>query len=138
MDQSIKEKWVEALRSGDYEQGTGALRQKNERTGTETFCCLGVLCDIVEDEIDGEWKEWSDVTYEFIAGPDTKWDHMTEVLPNPVRDYAGLNDNEPSVRVPDVTGDRTLSAVVTELNDGLGEFSQHSFDEIADAIERSL
>jgi len=37
----IKSKWVEALRSGEYAQGRGAIRNK---TG---FCCLGVLCDVL-------------------------------------------------------------------------------------------
>jgi hypothetical protein len=33
-------KWVEALRSGKYSQGTGALNNGNK------YCCLGVLCEI--------------------------------------------------------------------------------------------
>jgi len=36
----IAEKWVKALRSGEYEQGRGQLRINNKH------CCLGVLCDI--------------------------------------------------------------------------------------------
>lgn len=40
-------KWVLALRSGKYQQGSGVLRsEKNE------FCCLGILCDISEK---GSW-----------------------------------------------------------------------------------
>jgi hypothetical protein len=38
---SIKEKWVAALRSNDYKQGIGSLRDG------DTYCCLGVLCDVV-------------------------------------------------------------------------------------------
>lgn len=33
-------KWIEALESGEYKQGTGWLRRGN------TYCCLGVACDI--------------------------------------------------------------------------------------------
>ena len=40
MKQKIKALWVAALRSGDYEQGIGQLRNENK------FCCLGVLCDL--------------------------------------------------------------------------------------------
>jgi len=40
---AVRRKWYDALVSGKYEQGTGVLRSKNE-----TFCCLGVLCDLVE------------------------------------------------------------------------------------------
>lgn len=41
MNQEIKKRWVAALRSGDYKQGTGALRNADNK-----FCCLGVLCDL--------------------------------------------------------------------------------------------
>lgn len=43
MDAQLKQKWLEALRSGKYEQGSGVLR-----TETNRFCCLGVLCDVVD------------------------------------------------------------------------------------------
>jgi hypothetical protein len=141
MDQSIKEKWVEALRSGDYEQGQGALRQKDQTENAEIFCCLGVLCDIVEDEVEGEWSEWSDVTYQFVAygaAISAHKDRSTEVLPRFVQKHADLGSEEPTVTVPDDTGKQMMTVTLTELNDGLSGFQQHSFDEIADAIERSL
>jgi hypothetical protein len=34
--------WLSALRSGKYVQGTDKLRNNN------TFCCLGVLCDVAD------------------------------------------------------------------------------------------
>jgi len=43
MKTEIKKKWVDALRSGDYTQGKEVLRSKDDE-----FCCLGVLCDIVD------------------------------------------------------------------------------------------
>jgi hypothetical protein len=55
----IKE-WVDALRSGEYDQGQGCLTQYQdfnnakgefgewERLAKPRFCCLGVLCDIAE------------------------------------------------------------------------------------------
>ena len=39
MNPEVKAKWTEALRSGDYEQGMGALKHKG-------YCCLGVLGDL--------------------------------------------------------------------------------------------
>ncbi len=42
-----RRRWVEALRSGEYEQGRFALRRANE------FCCLGVACDVLGS---GEWS----------------------------------------------------------------------------------
>jgi hypothetical protein len=39
------DRWIEALESGEYQQGYGALRQDNNEG--DTYCCLGVLCDVV-------------------------------------------------------------------------------------------
>jgi hypothetical protein len=49
MDAQLKAKWVEALRSGEYEQARGHLNDHKHNT----FCCLGVLADI-QDGI--EWR----------------------------------------------------------------------------------
>ena len=55
-------KWVKALRSGDYKQGIGHLRDTRDR-----YCCMGVLCEVLGFEsrhddlvmtcysIDGQW-----------------------------------------------------------------------------------
>lgn len=64
MDKKLKDKWVKALRSGDYLQGRGALkvtlqagdtnpcnRGRAVKERTETFCCLGVLCDLAGGRI---------------------------------------------------------------------------------------
>lgn len=40
-------KWVEALRSGDYQQGRFDLR-----TSDNCYCCLGVACNLFTQ---GEW-----------------------------------------------------------------------------------
>jgi hypothetical protein len=37
----LKAKWVKALRSGDYEQGHGCLRDS-----AGGYCCLGVLAEV--------------------------------------------------------------------------------------------
>ena len=42
MDAELKAKWVAALRSGKYEQGPLFLRNG------ESYCCLGVLCDVLD------------------------------------------------------------------------------------------
>lgn len=49
---TLKRKWVKALLSGDYEQGRGKLRSKDDK-----FCCLGVLCDVLRNEGIGIWKK---------------------------------------------------------------------------------
>ena len=47
MNKEIKQKWIEALRSGKYKQTRGKLKGRNG-----AFCCLGVLCDIQG----GKWE----------------------------------------------------------------------------------
>ena len=41
MKRELKTKWIEALRSGNYKQGTSHLR-----TIDDCYCCLGVLADV--------------------------------------------------------------------------------------------
>ena len=48
MDGDLRKRWVEALRSGKYEQGQKHLRCNGR------YCCLGVLLDVYEP--DG-WKD---------------------------------------------------------------------------------
>ncbi len=50
MKPEIKEMWIQALESGEYQQGR-ALHPDQD-----TFCCLGVLCDLYHKETgNGEW-----------------------------------------------------------------------------------
>lgn len=56
MKQEWKEKWVKALRSGEYEQGREWLKRNGK------FCCLGVLCDI------SKLSEWYEDTYIGLSG----------------------------------------------------------------------
>ncbi len=42
MTPEFKEKWLAALRSGEYKKTTGTLYSKE----TDSFCCLGVACVI--------------------------------------------------------------------------------------------
>ena len=45
MNQEIKARWIAALKSGEYIQGTKVLRSVDNR-----FCCLGVLCELAVKE----------------------------------------------------------------------------------------
>lgn len=64
MTPELKSLWIAALRSGKYEQTKSVLR--DERNG---FCCLGVLCDLVEPENWSKsktpnWPYWNFATTE--------------------------------------------------------------------------
>lgn len=43
MKADLKEKWVAALRSGNYKQGKNVLKRNG------AYCCLGVLCEVAGD-----------------------------------------------------------------------------------------
>lgn len=68
--------WVAALRSGEYEQWRGALRNEDR------YCCLGVACDVYAKATgEGEWDG-----HDFIV-PDPS---VPGLLPGAVREWLGL------------------------------------------------
>ena len=50
MNPKVKSRWLAALRSGEYKQVIGALRNGNG------FCCLGVLTDLRQRELGETWR----------------------------------------------------------------------------------
>ena len=62
----VKSAWLEALRSGQYTQGRGALR------ADDRYCCLGVLCDVYRKNVGiGQWTFHEKCTNSFIAGQES-------------------------------------------------------------------
>lgn len=79
MDATLKTKWLEALRSGKYEQGRCLLRSSDDK-----FCCLGVLCDVAD-------VQWSPGAGKFYAmGGELK----AAYLPDSFKESFGINDSE--------------------------------------------
>jgi hypothetical protein len=131
MNPEVKAKWLEALRSGEYNQGRNKLRT------AEGLCCLGVLCEIAIK--DGVLKPYDVVVFEesgihHYGGEDC-------YPPESVIDWSGLA-NRGIYR--DGNGEYLLS--LGSLNDGdesdlrwmSFEVKEYSFSEIADIIEREL
>ena len=123
MNQEIKQRWIQALRSGEYKQGQGALHNYNENT----FCCLGVLCDLHAKETNTSWVDY----------PEENWrsDYLGNdiSLPNKVIEWSGLEDHDPLInRKLSPLIHRTLSLAM--YNDEKG----YSFDQLADLIEKHL
>lgn len=52
MNSDIKKLWIAALLSGEYTQGRKVLRGADD-----TYCCLGVLCDLHRKAVGGKWCE---------------------------------------------------------------------------------
>ena len=118
MKKEIKEKWLEALRSGKYQQGR--MRLRNSR---EEFCCLGVLVDIVHPEW---WVASPDPGIDYVVStPDYHAGPLAAVPPREFAVEVGLPEHMP-------TGKSTF-LTLAHMNDG-GD----SFHCIADFIEREL
>lgn len=121
MNPEIKQKWVEALRSGEYTQGSEALYRIDENS----FCCLGVLCDIRRKELNQDFSFFDEIL-EDTGGE--------EYLPRQIVDWAEFSINYVSrcdfgyrVEIPE------NKEVLDQLND-----DGVSFLEIADKIEKYL
>lgn len=68
MRDELKKKWIEALRSKKFEQGQNAMNSNGK------FCCLGVLCEVLE--LPKKAKQSRDICIEDyfvydLAGTDT-------------------------------------------------------------------
>jgi len=118
----VKEKWLDALRRGEYSQTRKTLRDENG------FCCLGVLCDIIDP------SGWGQVR----TRHGEKTTHLTAInVPSEaILAEAGIGEEEvvPGLESED---DEETCYVLTELMN-LNDREHKSFEEIADWIEESL
>lgn len=114
MNPVIKQKWVEALRSGEYKQGEGMLKSPSNK-----YCCLGVLTDLYTKEI----GVYFDITTDMF-----KAKSGDEFLCEKVMEWAELADNDVLVTYDGHT------AALSHLNDDVGL----DFQEIADIIEKQV
>ena len=107
MNPELKEKWITALKSGKYQQGQHVLRNKNNE-----FCCLGVLCDIINPN---GWKV-EGYRHKFFFGKDVCHTSLSQDILKVV----GLDGKE--------------EGELIHLNDG----DKVSFSKIAGHIEKYL
>jgi len=122
MNSEVKQKWIDALRSGEYIQGQKNLESEGK------FCCLGVLCDLaVKDGVPVLVTKDSRSRHVLDSVSFTRYDGSAAVLPEKVRNWAGLSYSD--------FDDWKL----IEMNDGNGSGTRtYSFDQIADYIEKNL
>lgn len=116
MDKELKEKWLKALRSGEYEQGPGVLCADDS-----AFCCLGVLCDVAGLEYESK-EELGTVVRNYKYGNSCSY----RLLPQEFAIKVGLKTDG---SFEDEYGEYAL----TFLND-----HHHTFSEIADIIEANF
>lgn len=145
MNRENIQKWVDALRSGQFQQGGKSLKP----SATE-HCCLGVLCDISglgqwAREVGGFRLEYRAEGYESSAIP-----------PVPVVEWLGITENDRLMEIPNVVLDEKASFLMKQhfaeggIDDedppqlepgdrwgvaGLNDSGRFSFEDIADLIE---
>lgn len=128
MKPEIKSLWVAALRSGKYEQGKGMLAAQDSPAEPVQYCCLGVLCDVMEMNyrlVESTFKRGRMVrVYEF-AGQEER-----TALPSIFAHSVGLTSCDPQIQIENREG-VVLRRYLSEFNDTL----DLTFDQIADLIE---
>lgn len=118
MKQEIAKIWVDALRSGEYTQGRERLKKITK--GVVTHCCLGVLCELYNQQNDQPLKQQTtnDVDDDCVC-----FDGCFINLPPIIQEWAGLGSRFGVYRW----------GILSHMND-----EGVSFPEIADAIEQNV
>lgn len=141
MNPEVKEKWVNALRSGEYKQCRNTLRKPDTKgfnyKSHYRHCCLGVLSDLFVPEV--KWKGM-----DYIEGLEGSYEK--DYLHSFVVEKAGfepdeIEDGDPRVpRSVDIEGDNgkvkhvPRGTTLSKLNDNVN----YSFEEIAKVIEKAF
>jgi hypothetical protein len=127
MNITVAKKWVKALRSGKFKQGHNFL--KTSRKNKVRHCCLGVLCELYDQEQKRKHKKRLKQTtariYHYVDDELCyRMDNMVDVLPKAVQKWAGISD--PSGNVSFINYETLI-----DMNDG-----GCTFNRIAKVIEK--
>lgn len=120
MNKEIKALWIEALESGQYQQGRGMLRNEKGE-----YCCLGVLCELaVQEGVIDTSREYASQN----GNSYTEYDGSWHTISDKVREWSGFGWNaEGGYAIP---GD--VNHVIS-MNDE----EDASFDDIAEWLRRN-
>ena len=113
--EEARELWVKALRSGEYKQTRGQLRNE------DSYCCLGVACDLYSKHVlkKDAWRQYktSVLSYTFLG--------QGGALPIQVIKWLGIRGDYGELK-----GGTTLM----KMNDDPS--LEEGFETIADVIEK--
>ena len=139
MNPEIKADWLTALRSGEYKQGKGFL--KNEDGETARYCCLGVLCELAVKAgvIEESEKDEDEFVHSFSSSPPNGGglSHSSSYLPRGVAEWAGIHYqgkiSHGPVETDGWSGAARVRVDLADLNDYKLDFAG-----IADVIEKEF
>lgn len=127
MKRELFNKWTAALRSGNYTQGHGRLRSEND-----TFCCLGVLCEVHDDVVRFTHPKTGDVGYVYQ-------DAFFRGSLNPVVNLSLQEDCAPrGLNLREELGLAAGGKNIVSLHGSLMDYNDsrgYSFDQIADVLD---
>jgi hypothetical protein len=124
LPEDFKQRWVAALRSGQYEQGTQVLCDSENGP----VCCLavaGLVCGLTRDEMQRQ-------TMVPLMEADGMPSHKLNLL-NRANEVG-----YPKMLREGVDGLMSIGGKLARMNDGCDGERKHSFSEIADWIEQNL
>jgi len=118
MKKTVATKWVKALRSGKFKQAESFLKIDDD-DGNPTHCCLGVLCELYNDEMRKSKKKTLPVR------------SSDNLLPRKVMNWAGMQSRDGKFGI-DTYYESLNPSDLTRMNDG-----GKSFKVIANTIEKN-
>lgn len=126
MNPEIKQRWLDALKSGKYKRGTTRLKVVPvDDDEPVRYCCLGVLCDLYVKDHPDTTKWWCN-SLEFMD--ENGVSHVEEhYLPGVVREWAGIDHWSP----------KADCHVLADVNDRAPEIDD-SFNCVIPLIEKGM
>lgn len=126
----IKEEWLRRLRSGEYHQTESILHSITGNGDVkDRYCCLGVLCEVVNDLYPGKVK---------VNDRHTAWGESRETgnLPPEIIEIVGLDGAARLNTIVEYEKNGSIEPAesLVELNDDAG----FNFRQIADVIEKQF
>ena len=130
MKKNIADMWIKALTSGKYKQGKYVLRTVDNK-----FCCLGVLCDLYNQDMSKKKKRTLKITKtnSTLNGTDPncyKYGNNDSYLPSSVMKWAGMKTNKGELLIDEEFCNLAM------LNDGEFGEKSFSFKKIAGVIKK--
>lgn len=128
MKKEVAKMWVKALQSGKYKQGEGCLKQTDVSKNKTYHCCLGVLCELYNEQMSKSKKRKLTDTVDKHGLH--SFDKDIEVLPDSVVKWSGLCGKTGHFQNTTNYGDHDYASLAS-MND-LG----CSFKKIANSIQK--
>jgi hypothetical protein len=118
LNKAVTEQWIQALTSGEYQQGRQFLKGPNNR-----YCCMGVLCDLYQKTHPSEGR-WIEEEFKISRFTVSVGGFGEEYYPPiPVQSWAGLSSMTKLARMNDDMG-MTFAEIAGWLTEQLANQEQ--------------